>query len=388
MLTFLKNAAKAFAMPGSSNVIVSGNEACDLDSLVSAVSLARLLTLKHNSSCFVPLVAVPRIEFGLRTDCMAALKEAYPVNHVLIEQALVFLDSSSSFSNLPTRLILTDHNIPSLSLKQRFNNSFSVVGIVDHHKDELLHTSCEFMRIINPVGSATSLVTNLYSEYSLAHHIDAPFAKLLLSPILLDTVNLDPASGRVTRQDSDAYDFLMSVILKEDPSFTSNSLFESLQKAKFDTSHLTCMELLRRDYKQTSCGKGVVGRKLELGISSVGSCFEDLVLREGGSVDRVDAVTQEFLAEKGLDIFMVMTAFEVDGAFNRELVVFVKDGSGHERLFVDLEAHSDLKLVRNPLSYESKGREIRWYSVQNLKMSRKVVQPILLPMIEHLLCNI
>ncbi|ORY50897.1 DHH phosphoesterase [Rhizoclosmatium globosum] len=291
MLQFLRaaRAAATSVTKAAPVTLVAGNEAADLDSVVSAVALARLLSDRHAPRQFAPLLNAPS-------------------------------------------LILTDHNDPAASLLAVLPDPH-IVGIMDHHADSGKHTNCEMFRVIEPVGSATSLVALEFKDYPF----DLPLAKLLLAPILLDTVNLDPAMNRVTEKDVEAANLLLRIIRAEDPAFDSKALFDLLQSAKFDVSSLTCAQFLRKDYKQTKC------KKWELGISSVGIAFSDLIAREGGDLQNVVQSLREYTKEKKIDILMVMTAFENDKGFNRELIVFSRNQFVLE-LFELLEGHSDMKL--------------------------------------------
>ncbi|KAI9345579.1 hypothetical protein BDR26DRAFT_856293 [Obelidium mucronatum] len=244
------------------------------------------------------------------------------------------------------------------------------------------------MRIVEPVGSASSLVTNLFTANNLAHAIDAPLATLLLCPILLDTVNLDPAAGRLTPQDAEASSFLISVIQRDDPGFSASSLFEALQRAKFDTSSLTCLEMLRKDYKQTSCGRGVIGHKIELGISSVGASWDNLTAREdcANNSGKAVEVIRDFMESKKLEVFVIMTAFETCGIFKREMIVF--SSLNKPKLFRGLMDDTEIQLSdQNPSLYKpflKSHEDMQLYDVGNLKMSRKIFQPILVRIITSL----
>ncbi|KAJ3143209.1 hypothetical protein HK100_000008 [Physocladia obscura] len=406
MLQFLRNGRKALARGGSA-IFVVGNEACDLDSFVSSVAVAVQQTAATKShSLFVPMLGIRRSDFVLRGDCTAALRYAYPTEYSDILDSLCFMDDSLANSQQTTtntiqNIFLTDHNIPAKSLLTRFNDSIHVVGILDHHSDEGLFADCELLRVVDSVGCATSLAVDLLSTVNffdnsraataataaaLLTTVDHAFAKLLISPILLDTVNLDPSFNRVTPTDIAAAQQLVLAIHKIDPAYDPLAHFRLLQLAKFDTSSLSVREMLRKDYKQTSTSG------TELGISSVTTSFDDLIRREDGTGDftKVIASIRAYCSELRLGILIVMTAFEdsKSKSFERELVIFVprngKIGSASRNLFDLLEQRSDLKL-NHLKTVEDDDGILRWYKVGNAKISRKLLQPIILPMIQSII---
>ncbi|KAI8844791.1 hypothetical protein BC829DRAFT_342909, partial [Chytridium lagenaria] len=245
---FLKTAKALIASPQSTKItVVIGNEAADLDSMVSAISYA---FLKHKSKpdrSYIPVIHVPRKDFSIRTDCTFALSRAFPVaENGDVTSQLTFIDEIDLDSIPDLHLILTDHNrlAPSLS---RF--SHLVTGILDHHKDEGLHLDAS-PRIVEPVGSATSLVALEWRQS--AQEVDNALATFMLSPILLDTINLEPKFGRSTQKDFEATDYLVSNIeaARLDRSSLLQALFDQLQNAKFDCSAQSNEDLLKKDYKE------------------------------------------------------------------------------------------------------------------------------------------
>lgn len=71
------------------------------------------------------------------------------------------------------------------------------------------------------------------------HVLAAEEAELLLSAILVDTVNLDASKGRCEACDVDMVARLRAICSTAD-------IFEQTIAAKFDISSLTCAELLRK----------------------------------------------------------------------------------------------------------------------------------------------
>jgi len=87
------------------------------------------------------------------------------------------------------KFVLVDHNRLAVS-QEKYEES--VIEIVDHHKDESRCKNAKNdKRNIEMVGSCATLVAEklLKGAPSLVTKIEA---RVLLAPILLDTVNLDP----------------------------------------------------------------------------------------------------------------------------------------------------------------------------------------------------
>ncbi|KAJ8267489.1 hypothetical protein COCON_G00126610 [Conger conger] len=134
--------------------VVLGNEACDVDSMVSALSFAYFLFKTSGSAgrTPVPVLNIPRADFPLRTDSVFLLRESG-----LAQQDLVFRDEV----DLPRlhragRLALTlvDHNVlPSTDS----DLEGAVVEVIDHHLQERVPSpSCPVT--IETVGSCATLV--------------------------------------------------------------------------------------------------------------------------------------------------------------------------------------------------------------------------------------
>jgi exopolyphosphatase len=210
------------------------------------------------------------------------------------------------------------------------------VGCIDHHKDEetiAKNTSPE-PRIITKAGSCTSLVVeylkdkwkNLPSSTDSAEsdkdqsQYNAEIAKVAMASILIDTFNLN-SEDKVTEHDRDAVKFLSSMI----PDFDQNAFFEEINNAKHNVGNLSLHNILKKDYKEWSEGS------LKLGVSSSIKPLSFLI-DKAASEDKTQSPQDAFLAivrsyakEKELDIVSIMTAFAVNGDFQRELFIWALD---------------------------------------------------------------
>lgn len=289
----------------SSNVnIFLGNEAADLDSIVSSVVLAYWHNAQGHSA--VPVVNCPRDDLKLRGDVQAVLNLS-GING----DNLVFVDEFNDLSRICSGVWLVDHNTTSSA--QKFLDS-KVTAIVDHHADSGAHQNAS-PRLIAPVGSCSTLSFEICFGKPNVASLNRAAAALLLSAILVDTINMDSSVGRGTARDLAAITSI-SEILGVDEN-TKLRLFEHVRTEKQRQSHLSSRDLFRKDFKHFEGPGGVVG------IASVGLSFEGWNEGRRGrdfalSLDNL----QQFSRERKLDVFVVMTSFESSSGFSRELLIF------------------------------------------------------------------
>uniref|UniRef100_A0A8C4YDP0 Prune exopolyphosphatase 1 n=1 Tax=Gopherus evgoodei TaxID=1825980 RepID=A0A8C4YDP0_9SAUR len=213
--------------------VVLGNEACDLDSMVSALALAYYLAK----------VSIP--------DTCLIFRD---------EIDLHALHRAGSLS-----LTLVDHHIlPSgdAALEE------AVIEVIDHRPLER-EPRCRVTAEL--VGSCATLVAERIVQ-GPAELLDRQTAALLHGTIILDCVNMTPEAGKVTPKDTQYVALLESKF----PDLPERSvLFEALQTAKFDVSGLTTDQMLRKDLKVLS-SDGLV-----LAISAVYVTLEAFLQRPG-----------------------------------------------------------------------------------------------------------
>ncbi len=159
--------------------------------MVSAVGYAFLRQEKEvsKSRFYIPVIGIPSADFVLRGECVHAFSRMLGPNP---DAALTFLDQVTLSPE--ASVILVDHNRLAADLTHL---SDLVVGIIDHHKDEGLCLDAQ-PRTIEPVGSTCSLIA---LEWKRSGEIEECIASLLVSGILMDTINLDPQYGRTTPKD-------------------------------------------------------------------------------------------------------------------------------------------------------------------------------------------
>ncbi|XP_024107511.2 exopolyphosphatase PRUNE1 isoform X4 [Pongo abelii] len=220
--------------------VVLGNEACDLDSMVSALALAFYLAKTTEAEeVFVPVLNIKRSELPLRGDIVFFLQKVHIPESILIFRDEIDLHALHQAGQLT--LILVDHHILS---KSDTALEEAVAEVLDHRPIEPKH--CPPCHVsVELVGSCATLVTERILQ-GAPEILDRQTAALLHGTIILDCVNMDLKIGKATPKDS-KYVEKLEALFPDLPK--RNDIFDSLQKAKFDVSGLTTEQMLRKDQK-------------------------------------------------------------------------------------------------------------------------------------------
>ena len=234
--------------------------------------------------------------------------------------------------------------------------------------------------------------------------ITSDVAKLALAAILIDTNDLQD-EHKTRDVDVSAAELLVGVIEGaeskggEEGLFNQTGLFEEISRAKRDIGSLPLRGILRKDYKEWS------ESGMKLGMSSVvkpleflaRKCREERMDSEGRGTETETsagdelwkAMSGQFMRELGLNVWVVMTAFnaadEEGGEFRRELVVqWVGEKAGMAVMAFVEENAGELGLeevsMKGTRSAESDGEE-QWerrvWKQGNVGASRKQVGPMI-----------
>ncbi|XP_038643036.1 exopolyphosphatase PRUNE1, partial [Scyliorhinus canicula] len=336
--------------------VVLGNQACDLDSMVSALVYAYYLskTAPDRKAAFVPVLNIPRSEFALRGECVFLLRECG-----LSEETLVFrgdVDLHGLHRDGRLTLTLVDHNVlprDDAALER------AVTEVIDHRPVERpFSPACAVT--VEPVGSCATLVAARILQRA-PDVLDRQLAHVLRSTILLDCINMAPEAGKVTPKDSEYVAALESRFSDLPPRVV---VFDSLQKAKFDVSGLTIEQMLRKDLKVVS------GGGLQVAISAVYVRLEELLARPG-----VEEAFEEFCRGHGYSVLVVMTiSFGPKSQPFRQLAVYSPHSDEREWVSQALEEAECPSLQLAPM--ESPCPDIGAYRQGNGLASRKKVLPI------------
>ena len=215
-------------------------------------------------------------------------------------------------------------------------------------------------KVLEMVGSCSSLVAQqafACMDRGQGDPLGADEAELLLSAILVDTVNLDLTAGRTTPLDTDMAARLLALC----PGLSQDELYQSVQTAKADLAPLTLAQLLRKDFKSN----GV------LGIAAVPLPLAVLAERAA-----LTATLEQFCRDRGLHVLILMTTL-FDPQFARQLAVYTPPDAPpalHAAVVATLEA-GQLELA--PLDVPGIDSAVSCFSQGALKSSRKVIMPLL-----------
>lgn len=337
--------------------VVMGNEACDLDSTVSALALAYFLakTSVPPKAAFIPVLNIPRADFALRTETTFLLRE-----HSIPDSSLIFRDeidlAGLHRAGLLSLTLVDHHVLPSTDAALEE----AVVDVLDHRPLEREWApSCQLT--VELVGSCATLVTERIAQ-GPPGVLDQTTAALLHGTILLDSVNLSPAAGKVTPRDVLCVSLLESRFPELPPH---DSIYGALQAAKFDVSGLTTEQMLRKDLKTVS------GDEQVLAISGVYMDIE-LFLRRPGLLQDLET----FCQTRGYSVLVAMTvSFNDCYEPTRQLAVYSQHEALRSTVCRALEEATTPALHLQALP--SPWPCISAYAQGNTLASRKKVLPIL-----------
>ncbi|XP_073495472.1 exopolyphosphatase PRUNE1 [Phyllobates terribilis] len=338
--------------------VVLGNEACDLDSMVSAITMAYYLAKTSSSKnlVYVPVLNIPRQDFPLRTESTFFLKE-----NRLPEALLIFrdeIDLGGLYEAGQLALSLVDHNV--LLRADSFMEDV-VTEVIDHHGvDRIPSRNCRVTAEL--VGSCTTLVAEKILREA-PHILDPQVASILRGAIVLDCVNMAPAAGKVTPKDMEYVTILEAKFPDLPPR---GAVFDSLQNAKFDVSGLTTEQMLRKDLK------ALVGLDIRLAISAIYMDMEEFLQRQD-----VENELRDFCHRHHYDVIVAMAiAFTSANEPRRQIAVYSLQGALRALVSSVLEQATSPSLELSPITRHSCSH-ITAHSQGNTGASRKKVLPIL-----------
>ncbi len=348
---FLKK-AKELVQSNTIEKIVVGNESADLDSIISAVLLAFTYS-KMNEERIIPLINCNKRDYKLRTESYGLFKR-YDID----ENDLIFIDDiNTELIKNPKNLkvIVVDHNKLPDNLRSWDD---AVVAVFDHHQDIGMYPNAQ-PRQFETVGSCATLIAQFVFENKSDLFENEAFAILNISPILVDTINLDPEQGRVTD-----VDIVVSKKLESFISVDLQKLYDDLQFMKSDVSALSSTELLRKDYKQWA------NEKMIYGMASVPLSIENWLKKD----KKIAKACDIYMKENDLEMMLVMTAY-MEGSFKRELIVIAPDKEFLDA-FNTMLNDAGLKLTVYPTALNS-NLHLSVFNQGGLGFSRKKIQPLI-----------
>lgn len=340
--------------------ITIGNESCDLDSIVSAISHAHFLSEQDRSVVSLPLLQCPREDFALRTDATWLFGQLNfdPSQLLFSEEVLHVLQQLKK-----VYVTLVDHATLAKPLCELTN--VDLVEIIDHHSvPEGVLQGEKCCVVIEPVGSCATLVAEklLGTE---GYAVPGAIATLLLGAILLDTIGLDWGKGRTTVKDEEIARQLTAI-----SSMPQTQLYDGLLRSRFSTDGLSSLQLLRKDLKCAEAG----GYKL--GFSSVTCQLSALLEREG-----VEGDMQTLCKTRGLSALVLLGVWQTGDSISRQIGIFQPEGLDlADALASILEADEELNCQQVVAGYSP----CILLAHGNTKLSRKYIMPLVVNFISSL----
>ncbi|KAL0089399.1 hypothetical protein J3Q64DRAFT_1808655 [Phycomyces blakesleeanus] len=345
-------------------VIVTGNDSADLDSIISALTYA-YISQKSNKdplTIYVPLVKVPKEDLSLRPETSFVFTKAG-----IDAEKLVYIDQidlGRVASEYDARVFLVDHNRLTAPFGEDWNDR--VIGILDHHIDEGQYKWANPRRI-EIVGSCTSLVVLHFEDLFKQEEYAEDLSKLVLAPILVDTIGMEPSFGKLTPTDVAAFNVLLNSSPVNTSDYTTNSYYYDIEKYKSDVKGMSTRDLLRKDYKEW------VVNGFRIGTSSLPWYLQGWLLHHGP--EQAIADTWKFAEERNLDLEVILTSYDHSrdvegGPYKREIGLFVKNNK------MDC-IKKDLENGKTPPD-----SRIGLYDQHDVKLSRKQIWPLIQSLIE------
>ncbi|GAA5960584.1 hypothetical protein JCM3765_005864 [Sporobolomyces pararoseus] len=341
--------------------VVMGNEAGDLDSLVSALALAYAFTHTDPPQKAIALLQTEQDALDLRPENALSLHYSRMSSG---HRDLLTIDElpikPNEMSHRIRGIALVDHNVP----RSIWNNA-TVVAIIDHHEDRGVANGTASPRIIEQSGSCSSLVTRwLFDNVPGAdkrkpgdgdettNHVHGPLpeelVELLLRTIAIDTGGMGRKSSTPIDQEAAERLFPRSSWKHRELKQVMKVLDDDLSASRKALDDLDLRSLLRRDWKGDSIDtKSDKYPTLSLGFASAPVSLEEQIERTPEQTPpEWFAIERAWTSEIQADVTVALTNFRhpKTGRKTRQLAIVVAHGYGkrlHEgsanRLFHQLQ---------------------------------------------------
>lgn len=284
-------------------MVVLGNEACDLDSAVSALTLAFFLHRigKYAPRNVIPVLNIPRKELPLKTEVTYFLQKNSLNLSNLVCNDEIRLEELRDSNKLST--VLVDHNYSKYGPV--------TIQVFDHHQydsNSNLPEDCE--KRIELVGSCASIVADHVLQSGPKFENDSESLSLLYAAIVLDTVNFSKDADKARELDVKMAERIETLLGITDSEQHRSKLLEELINARSDVSSLNSGQLLYKDLKiiRNKSGSKVIA------IPGFPISVKDYVEQSNAKES-----IQEFAHENNCDVILLMGLEVIDGVVYREL---------------------------------------------------------------------
>lgn len=363
-----------------------GNVSGDMDSVVCSVVLGYYLTYQQGfyeeskeetdpetiseerlKKFYIPILNMSKADMKARSDIIHHF-ETLGVNHLEIP-AYDEIDVKYYADQGALGVNLVDHNSPDCT--QDYISQF-VERIYDHHTEKEADYPKMIFKDIRFCGSAASLVTKaILDDYEHKDSLlDDKVAWFASAPIIIDTVNFKESQrGKKWDQiDEDVYKLVKEIAGETIPS----DYFRTLYNKKTDVQtniDLGYHLLARKDYKNYKLNGGLIG------ISTI---FLDLKIceREFGG-EQLKKEFDSIIAEKGLDMYCVLTHYEEDHDVRRQVLVYSPNAELANKLKNFYESVKEMELEAIDLGKTSEIENCFVWQNHTTSYSRKKIEPLL-----------
>lgn len=345
--------------------VILGTEACDLDSAVSSVVYAYLLTklcsdASKVDTLFLPILNIHRSSLITRRDIAHSFQKINIPLDLLPCKNEINLKELASSGKL--ELTLVDHNI--LAPQDKYLENY-VSEIIDHHKDERIEKHKNVKTRLEAVGSCATLIAEEFFNKA-SKDISKEIASLLYDTILLDTINFSPEAKKGTPLDEIYVTKLEAILNTKD----RNQTFLAAQNAKFDVTGLSFSQLLTRDLKVAA------NDNISVAVPSVAISLKN--------VPDVCAQLETFVNENNFDVIVVVGITCSEETVKRELLVYSASPRKSKDLIAELKEVKDPSLNLKQIATEVNSSRIHLFSQGNTTASRKVILPVIRSFIDKI----
>ncbi|KWU41803.1 DHH phosphoesterase [Rhodotorula sp. JG-1b] len=361
-------------------VIVMGNEAGDLDSLVSALTLSYLYNHLETPQKAVALLQTEQDALDLRPENALALHYARmsPGHRDLLTIDELPIKPNDLWHRIKG-IALVDHNVP-----RAIWDKAEIVAIIDHHDDRGVANHTADPRIVEAAGSCSSLVTDYLLEklpgastaYPMpTYDLDNPPAtdesdatmhgplpkeliELILRTIAIDSDALKRDSSRQVDRDAVSRLFPRSSWKHRKVKDVMGILDDDMTQSRKALGGLDLRSLLRRDWKGDSIAtKSKKYPSISIGFASAPVSFEEQIERTPEqTVPEWFAIERAWTSEIQADVTVALTNFrdKKTGEKYRQIALVVAHGYGRrlhagsaDRLFKQLKHAIESAGIKN-----------------------------------------
>jgi inorganic pyrophosphatase/exopolyphosphatase len=357
---YLRAASAAYGSLKSTNFNVCiGNVSADMDSIVGSLLLSYFLTSSGNLT--YPNINCTKDDIKSRLDVYKVL-ERNEITADLIFHDQAYYHQLRESNHI--KVVLFDHNTPDINQNYLLDD---IDMIVDHHSIyKSIKAKCQN---IQPCGSATSLVINLFGKGT---DWDTDLALFAASPILMDCDNFSPASMTIkwNQIDVNAFNVLQPCLV----GINTQHYYQELISSKFDIKailNLGLDNILAADYKNYN-----ISNDFKYG-SSVVSVSPSLLQSKFGN-DAINKSIASLMEKKGIQLYLLNSVCADSKTKMRALLLI----SPNKLLLSKLESKMlDLPVFKNGQDLIKKPiPEIPnaiLYHLLHPKITRKILEPVL-----------